>query len=38
MSWGVGRYARRAARREPFPDRPADTPEEQSGKLTNRRA
>ena len=24
ISWGVGRYARRASVREPFPDRPAD--------------
>jgi hypothetical protein len=27
MSWGVGRYARRASRRDPFPDRPADAPD-----------
>jgi hypothetical protein len=27
MSWGVGRYSRRASVREPFPDAPADTGE-----------
>ena len=26
ISWGVGRYSRRAGRREPFPDVPADAP------------
>jgi hypothetical protein len=28
MAWGVGRYARRAAVREPFADAPADSPAE----------
>ena len=28
ISWGVGRYSRLAGRREPFPDAPADTPDE----------
>jgi hypothetical protein len=27
IAWGVGRYARRAAVREPYPDVPADAPE-----------
>ena len=27
MSWGVGRYSRRAAVREPYPDTPADAPD-----------
>jgi hypothetical protein len=27
MSWGVGRYSRRAAEREPYPDAPADAPD-----------
>jgi hypothetical protein len=27
MSWGVARYSRRAAAREPFPDTPADAPD-----------
>jgi len=26
ISWGVGRYSRRASTREPFPDAPADAP------------
>jgi hypothetical protein len=26
MSWGVGRYSRRASAREPYPDTPADPP------------
>jgi hypothetical protein len=26
ISWGVGRYSRRASAREPFPDIPADPP------------
>jgi hypothetical protein len=30
ISWGVGRYSRRASRREPFPDAPADAPGEPS--------
>ena len=27
ISWGVGRYSRRASAREPFPDTPADQPD-----------
>ena len=30
ISWGVGRYSRRAAPREPFPDTPADVPADES--------
>jgi hypothetical protein len=26
ISWGVGRYSRRASVREPYPDTPADPP------------
>jgi hypothetical protein len=37
MSWGVARYSRRAAAREPFPDRPADVPQH-AGKLTSGQA
>jgi hypothetical protein len=36
ISWGVGRYARHAGRREPFPDRPADPPAR--GKLVSGQA
>jgi hypothetical protein len=27
ISWGVGRYSRRASTREPYPDTPADVPD-----------
>jgi hypothetical protein len=37
MSWGVARYSRRAAAREPFPDRPADVPQH-AGKLASGQA
>jgi hypothetical protein len=36
MSWGVARYSRRAAAREPFPDRPADAPEQTGGEQAGR--
>jgi hypothetical protein len=37
ISWGVGRYSRRGSVREPYPDAPADTPEE-SSRLTSGQA
>jgi hypothetical protein len=37
MSWGVARYSRRAAAREPFPDRPAHVPQH-TGKLASGQA
>ncbi|GAA3179994.1 hypothetical protein GCM10010531_37550 [Blastococcus jejuensis] len=37
MSWGVGRYSRRASAREPFPDTPADADSETAGTTTGAR-
>jgi hypothetical protein len=34
ISWGVGRYSRRASAREPYPDTPADPPAEDSRTAT----
>jgi hypothetical protein len=36
ISWGVGRYSRRASEREPFPDRPADQETTTAGELGRR--
>jgi hypothetical protein len=33
MSWGVGRYSRRASVKEPFPDTPADSPADSASRL-----
>jgi hypothetical protein len=38
ISWGVGRYSRRASTREPFPDAPADAPEESMSQLAGGQA
>jgi hypothetical protein len=38
ISWGVGRYSRRARTREPFPDAPADAPEESMSQLAGGQA
>jgi hypothetical protein len=38
MSWGVARYSRRASAREPYPDTPADAPEDSASRLAGRQA
>jgi hypothetical protein len=38
ISWGVGRYSRRASTREPVPDAPADAPEESMSQLAGGQA
>ncbi|TFV65493.1 hypothetical protein E4P40_26360 [Blastococcus sp. CT_GayMR20] len=35
ISWGVGRYARRASVREPYPDTPADPPADDASSRTS---
>jgi hypothetical protein len=35
ISWGVGRYARRASVREPYPDTPADPPADDTSSRTS---
>ncbi|MET0764676.1 MAG: hypothetical protein ABWY29_07400 [Blastococcus sp.] len=38
LSWGVGRYSRRASTREPYPDTPADAPEDAPARLVSGQA
>jgi hypothetical protein len=38
MSWGVARYSRRASAREPYPDAPADAPEDSASRLASGQA
>jgi hypothetical protein len=38
ISWGVARYSRRASAREPYPDTPADAPEDSASRLAGRQA
>src|SRR5688572_22395954 len=38
ISWGVGRYSRRASTREPYPDTPADLPEDSPARLISGQA
>jgi hypothetical protein len=38
MSWGVARYSRRASTREPYPDAPADAPEDRASRLASGQA
>jgi hypothetical protein len=38
MSWGVARYSRRASTREPYPDAPADAPEDSASRLASGQA
>jgi hypothetical protein len=33
ISWGVGRYSRLAGRREPYPDTPADAPDDAASRI-----
>jgi hypothetical protein len=38
ISWGVGRYSRRASAREPFPDTPADAPDDSAPRIASGQA
>jgi hypothetical protein len=38
MSWGVGRYSRRASIREPYPDAPADAPGDSASRIASGQA
>jgi hypothetical protein len=38
ISWGVGRYSRRASSREPYPDTPADAPDDSASRIASGQA